>query len=131
MSRSASVSTPATWIGLFLSSPRLPGEEEQYAAYKEIVAGLAPAPVTIRTLDVGGDKPLPGDPQLIGPAGRIDEVSNSRQWSSLVWRWRQSRIRCDVDLQLPFLSHRSRRCPDAVFWPLEWHGAALGICRVA
>jgi phosphotransferase system enzyme I (PtsI) len=24
-------------------------------------------PVTIRTLDVGGDKPLPGDPHLIGP----------------------------------------------------------------
>ncbi|MES1195157.1 MAG: putative PEP-binding protein, partial [Opitutus sp.] len=35
--------------------------------YKEIVAGLAPSAVTIRTLDVGGDKPLPGDPHLIGP----------------------------------------------------------------
>jgi phosphotransferase system enzyme I (PtsI) len=52
---------------LFLSAPRIPGEEQQYAAYREIVAGLAPAPVTIRTLDVGGDKPLPGDPHLIGP----------------------------------------------------------------
>jgi phosphotransferase system enzyme I (PtsI) len=52
---------------LFLSSVKIPTEEQQYAAYKEIVAGLAPAPVTIRTLDVGGDKPLPGDPHLIGP----------------------------------------------------------------
>jgi phosphotransferase system enzyme I (PtsI) len=52
---------------LFLSSAKMPTEEQQYAAYREIVAGLAPAPVTIRTLDVGGDKPLPGDPQLIGP----------------------------------------------------------------
>ena len=52
---------------LFLSAAKLPSEEQQYAAYKEIVAGLAPAPVTIRTLDVGGDKPLPGDPHLIGP----------------------------------------------------------------
>ncbi len=52
---------------LFLSSLKMPTEEQQYAAYREIVAGLAPAPVTIRTLDVGGDKPLPGDPQLIGP----------------------------------------------------------------
>jgi phosphotransferase system enzyme I (PtsI) len=52
---------------LFLSSTKVPGEEQQYAAYKEIVAGLAPAGVTIRTLDVGGDKPLPGDPHLIGP----------------------------------------------------------------
>lgn len=52
---------------LFLSSAKVPTEEQQYAAYKEIVAGLAPAPVTIRTLDLGGDKPLPGDPTLIGP----------------------------------------------------------------
>jgi phosphoenolpyruvate-protein phosphotransferase (PTS system enzyme I) len=52
---------------LFLSSLKMPTEEQQYVAYREIVAGLAPAPVTIRTLDVGGDKPLPGDPKLIGP----------------------------------------------------------------
>ena len=52
---------------LFLSAEKIPTEEQQYAAYKEIVSGLAPAPVTIRTLDVGGDKPLPGDPHLIGP----------------------------------------------------------------
>ena len=52
---------------LFLTATKLPTEEQQYAAYREIVSGLAPAPVTIRTLDVGGDKPLPGDPHLIGP----------------------------------------------------------------
>lgn len=52
---------------LFLSAPKVPSEEQQYAAYKEIVAGLNPSPVTIRTLDVGGDKPLPGDPHLVGP----------------------------------------------------------------
>ncbi|WP_083270513.1 phosphoenolpyruvate--protein phosphotransferase [Lacunisphaera limnophila] len=52
---------------LFLSSTKVPTEEQQYVAYREIVAGLAPDPVTIRTLDVGGDKPLPGDPGLIGP----------------------------------------------------------------
>jgi len=51
---------------LFVSSLKMPTEEEQYAAYREIVAGLAPAPVIIRTLDVGGDKRLPGAPQLIG-----------------------------------------------------------------
>ena len=52
---------------LYLNSPTLPSEEQQYAAYRSIVEGLSPALVTIRTLDVGGDKPLPGDPQLIGP----------------------------------------------------------------
>jgi len=52
---------------LFLNSPAIPSEEQQYAAYRTIVEGIAPAPVTIRTLDVGGDKPLPGNPHLIGP----------------------------------------------------------------
>ena len=52
---------------LFLNSPTLPTEEQQYAAYRTIVEGLAPATVTIRTLDIGGDKPLPCNPQLIGP----------------------------------------------------------------
>jgi phosphotransferase system enzyme I (PtsI) len=52
---------------LFLSSSRVPDEEKQYEAYRAIVEGLAPEPVTIRTLDIGGDKPLPGDPHLIGP----------------------------------------------------------------
>ncbi|MBP7481043.1 MAG: phosphoenolpyruvate--protein phosphotransferase, partial [Lacunisphaera sp.] len=52
---------------LFLSAAKVPDEEQQYAAYREIVSGLAPLPVTIRTLDVGGDKPLPGAPQLFGP----------------------------------------------------------------
>jgi len=52
---------------LFIAAEEMPTEEQQYAAYREIVAGLAPAPVTIRTLDIGGDKPLPGRPDLIGP----------------------------------------------------------------
>jgi phosphotransferase system enzyme I (PtsI) len=52
---------------LFLSSLKVPTEDQQFVAYRDIVAGLAPLPVTIRTLDVGGDKPLPGDPHLVGP----------------------------------------------------------------
>ncbi len=43
---------------LFFNRPALPDEEEQYAAYADIVRAMAPAPVTIRTLDVGGDKVL-------------------------------------------------------------------------
>ncbi len=52
---------------LFLNSHSIPTEEQQYAAYRAIVEGLAPETVTIRTLDLGGDKPMPGNPQLIGP----------------------------------------------------------------
>ena len=35
---------------------RLPTEEEQAASYREVVAAMAPMPVVIRTLDLGGDK---------------------------------------------------------------------------
>ena len=36
----------------------LPNEEEQYQAYKRAVEGMQGLPVTIRTVDVGADKPL-------------------------------------------------------------------------
>jgi phosphotransferase system enzyme I (PtsI) len=41
---------------LFLNRRGLPSEEEQFAAYREVAAALQPAPVVIRTLDLGGDK---------------------------------------------------------------------------
>lgn len=43
---------------LFFNRENLPDEEEQFLAYAEIVREMAPKPVTIRTLDVGGDKVL-------------------------------------------------------------------------
>ncbi len=41
---------------LFMGRPDLPSEEEQYEAYKQVIAHNEPHPVTIRTLDIGGDK---------------------------------------------------------------------------
>ena len=49
---------------LYLNSSRLPGEDEQFASYRAGVAAFAPNPVVIRTLDLGGDKPLEGVPGL-------------------------------------------------------------------
>ena len=43
----------------FLMRDRFPSEEEQRAIYREQLAAFAPHPVTIRTLDIGGDKALP------------------------------------------------------------------------
>jgi phosphotransferase system enzyme I (PtsP) len=43
----------------FLLSDALPDEEDQRIRYREVLAGFAPRPVTLRTLDVGGDKMLP------------------------------------------------------------------------
>ena len=44
---------------LFLERGAPPSEEEQLAAYRAVVEAFAPHPVTIRLLDVGGDKPIP------------------------------------------------------------------------
>jgi phosphoenolpyruvate-protein phosphotransferase len=44
---------------LFLERATPPGEEEQLDAYRRVVEAFAPHPVTIRLLDVGGDKPIP------------------------------------------------------------------------
>jgi phosphotransferase system enzyme I (PtsI) len=41
---------------LFFNRVLLPGEDEQFAVYSSIVREMSPQPVTIRTLDVGGDK---------------------------------------------------------------------------
>ena len=41
---------------LFLNRDDLPGEEEQFEAYRAVAEGMAGRPVVIRTLDVGADK---------------------------------------------------------------------------
>jgi phosphotransferase system enzyme I (PtsI) len=54
----------ATGVGLFrteflfINRSDLPDEEEQFAAYRQVAESLAPDPVIIRTLDLGGDKLL-------------------------------------------------------------------------
>lgn len=40
----------------YMNRVDLPSEEEQYEAYKHVALTMAPHPVTIRTLDLGGDK---------------------------------------------------------------------------
>lgn len=44
---------------LFMNRDEAPSEEEQYQAYKAVCENMKGYPVTIRTLDVGGDKPIP------------------------------------------------------------------------
>jgi phosphocarrier protein FPr len=61
----AAVAAGAEGAGLFrteflvLDRRAAPDEDEQYGIYRAVAAGLAGRPVIIRTLDAGGDKPLP------------------------------------------------------------------------
>ncbi len=59
------VKAGAAGVGLFRSEflfmgrhGKLPDEEEQYQAYRRAVEGMQGLPVTIRTVDIGADKPL-------------------------------------------------------------------------
>ena len=61
----AALAAGAVGVGLFRSEflfmgrdGKLPDEDEQYAAYRAAVEGMHGMPVTIRTIDVGADKPL-------------------------------------------------------------------------
>jgi phosphoenolpyruvate-protein phosphotransferase (PTS system enzyme I) len=61
----AALDVGAVGVGLFRSeflfmgrAGALPDEEEQYLAYKRAVDGMKGLPVTIRTVDIGADKPL-------------------------------------------------------------------------
>lgn len=61
----AALKAGAVGVGLFRSeflfmgrAGKLPDEEEQYQAYRRAVEGMQGLPVTIRTVDVGADKPL-------------------------------------------------------------------------
>jgi phosphoenolpyruvate-protein phosphotransferase len=54
---------------LFLTHPAVPDEEEQLAAYRAVIEAAPNKAVTIRTLDLGGDKQVPylGNPREANP----------------------------------------------------------------
>ena len=103
-------------IGLFrteliaLAHRGIPDEDEQERLYARVSETLAPAPVTIRTLDLGGDKPIPGmsveredNPQLGCRSIRLslrDEESFRTQLRAILRANRAGNIR----LLLPMIS---------------------------
>ncbi|HSH85621.1 MAG: phosphoenolpyruvate--protein phosphotransferase [Methylophilus sp.] len=46
---------------LFMNRREMPGEQEQFEAYKHVAEAMKGYPVTIRTLDIGADKQLHSD----------------------------------------------------------------------
>ncbi len=65
MDAGLSMSVGAEGVGLyrseipFMSRDRFPSEDEQYIIYRQLLKAFAPRLVTMRTLDIGGDKVLP------------------------------------------------------------------------
>jgi phosphotransferase system enzyme I (PtsI) len=78
----AAVKVGATGVGLFrteylfLTHADVPDEEEQYQHYRQLVEDSPNQTVTIRTLDIGGDKTVPY-------LGRRDEANPFMGWRSI------------------------------------------------
>ena len=117
----AAVRAGAVGVGLFRTeflfmgrSGNLPGEEEQYRAYREIIDGMQGMPVTIRTLDVGADKPLdkaqPKD-YYLNPALGLRAIRWSLADPAMVRTQLRAILRAaahgKVKLLFPMLAHRS------------------------
>ena len=109
----------AVGVGLFRSEflfmgrgGKLPGEEEQYQAYRAALEGLDGMPLTIRTIDVGADKPLENKANTsLNPALGLRAI----RWSLAEPVMFRTQLRAilraaahgKVNLLFPMVAHRS------------------------
>ena len=137
----------ATGIGLFRSEfgyfhrKQLPTEEDLFRVYQGLLRALAPEPVTIRTLDVGGDKiaaHLPGTAlrwvQEPNPALGLRSIRFSLYEKHLFSTQLRALLRASVHgklrILLPLIAslaelHRVREIMEAVMEELEQEGLAF------
>jgi phosphotransferase system enzyme I (PtsI) len=115
------VAAGAVGVGLFRSEflfmnrkGHLPDEDEQYAAYLRAVEGMQGLPVTIRTIDVGADKPLDDTlPELahLNPALGLRAIRWSLADPAMFLTQLRAILRAaahgKVNLLIPMLAHAS------------------------
>jgi phosphotransferase system enzyme I (PtsI) len=120
------VKAGAVGVGLFRSEflfmgreaqrlTRLPDEDEQYQAYKRAVEGMQGMPVTIRTIDVGADKPLDGksvrDDGHLNPALGLRAIRWSLADPAMFLTQLRAILRAaahgEIHLLIPMLAHAS------------------------
>jgi phosphotransferase system enzyme I (PtsI) len=111
----------AVGVGLFRSeflfmgrSGGLPDEEEQFEAYMRAVRGMEGLPVTIRTIDVGADKPLDDamrDEAHLNPALGLRAIRWSLADPAMFLTQLRAILRAaahgQVNMLIPMLSHAS------------------------
>jgi phosphotransferase system enzyme I (PtsI) len=117
----AAVQAGAVGVGLFRSEflfmgrkGDLPGEDEQYGAYRRAVEGMQGLPVTIRTIDVGADKPLDDehrDEAHLNPALGLRAIRWSLADPAMFLTQLRAILRAaahgKVNLLIPMLAHGS------------------------
>ena len=117
----AALQSGALGVGLFRSEflfmgrhGNLPDEEEQFQAYKRAVEGMQGLPVTIRTVDVGADKPLDSsvhDAAHLNPALGLRAIRWSLADPAMFLTQLRAILRAaafgKVQLLVPMLAHAS------------------------
>ena len=117
----AAITAGAVGVGLFRSEflfmgrqGDLPGEEAQYVAYRRAVDGMNGLPVTIRTVDVGADKPLDEarhDAAHLNPALGLRAIRWSLADPAMFLTQLRAILRAaahgQVNLLIPMLAHGS------------------------
>jgi phosphoenolpyruvate-protein phosphotransferase (PTS system enzyme I) len=117
----AALTAGAVGVGLFRSEflfmgrrGNLPDEEEQYQAYRRAVEGMEGLPVTIRTVDVGADKPLDDsmrDEAHLNPALGLRAIRWSLADPAMFLTQLRAILRAaahgKVNLLIPMLAHAS------------------------
>lgn len=71
---------------LYMERPEFPSEDEQFRLYRRVLEHMAPLPVTLRTLDIGGDKRLPyfRTPEEPNPALGWRGLRVTLEWQDLL-----------------------------------------------
>ena len=97
---------------LYMNRERLPDEEEHLEAYLKVVRGLEGLPVTIRTLDLGADKPCTHHPEssaCINPALGLRAIRLCLKETAIFRTQIRAILRAsaegDVRLMLPLLTN--------------------------
>jgi phosphoenolpyruvate-protein phosphotransferase (PTS system enzyme I) len=115
------VKAGAVGVGLFRSeflfmgrAGHLPDEEAQYQAYRRAVEGMEGLPVTIRTIDVGADKPLDDsmvDEAHLNPALGLRAIRWSLADPAMFLTQLRAILRAaahgQVNMLIPMLAHAS------------------------
>jgi phosphoenolpyruvate-protein phosphotransferase (PTS system enzyme I) len=145
----AAVKAGAVGVGLFRSEflfmgrrGNLPDEEEQYHAYRRAVEGMEGLPVTIRTIDVGADKPLDDsmrDEAHLNPALGLRAIRWSLADPAMFLTQLRAILRAaahgQVNMLIPMLSHPSEirqtlSLIDFARAELDNRGVAYGVAKL-
>lgn len=95
---------------LYMERSQFPSEEEQYRLYRRVLEHMDGYPVTMRVLDIGGDKPLPyfHCPPEANPALGWRGIRITLEWSDLLRVQLRALLRAsvlgDLRILLPMIS---------------------------